>query len=577
MKNNFTSNFQSKLTSSSLTLLLILTSFYSSKAQLSAIIGAGSLSPTSSNSAAGDPGPMYRSGATSAFIYSRYHYLYTAQELAANGIVAGSQITRLAWFKNNNVKTNSPCLFEVWVKNSTLATIGLGGQNWATLIGNSTSVYSNSSHQVDTILGWHEIIFSSPYLYTGGALEISVNFDISQGASPWTSGGFAWKKDTVLNSTLSYTSNLAPGAVLPNLRIVRPQVKITYLPAPACTAPPASGTINASSNSVCSGANFSLFLSGGTTGSGLTYQWESSPDSIAWTAISGATFAALGISQTSSTYYRCTLTCSAQSSTTPGIKISMSSFINCYCSSVANSGAGADIGNVSFVGLNNGVGTPSVSNPAASSTYSDFTALTPVSVNQGGTYPITITQINSGAATTSCFSTAYIDFNHNGVFDATGENFSIGQTSAALGNVVSGNISIPLTALTGLTRMRLLLRTTGNASQASCGAYATGETEDYFIFIDLFNQVNNLDAETNFSLAPNPASDFILLNFSNPTKENASISILSVTNQLVYEETINSNSTEVSKKIKLDDFPKGIYFVQLKRASGIVTRKMILD
>jgi hypothetical protein len=104
MKNNFTSNLLSKLNLSILTLLLILTSFYSSKAQLSTVIGAGSLSPTSSNTAVGDPGPMYRSGATSSFIFSRYHYLYTAQELAANGIVAGSQITRLAWFKTTTQK-----------------------------------------------------------------------------------------------------------------------------------------------------------------------------------------------------------------------------------------------------------------------------------------------------------------------------------------------------------------------------------------------------------------------------------------------------------------------------------------
>ena len=66
-------------------------------------------------------GPMYRSSASSAFRFSMYSYLYTASELSAMGITAGSIINSVQFFKNSAVTisgTNTMNL-EVWVKNTT--------------------------------------------------------------------------------------------------------------------------------------------------------------------------------------------------------------------------------------------------------------------------------------------------------------------------------------------------------------------------------------------------------------------------------------------------------------------------
>src|SRR5690625_7047607 len=87
--------------------------------QKTAVIGAGSQTGTSSNSATGDPGPIYKSTGTSDFLYSRHHYYYSQAELSAEGIVPGSIITKLAWYKDNNAASNAPHDFEVWLKNST--------------------------------------------------------------------------------------------------------------------------------------------------------------------------------------------------------------------------------------------------------------------------------------------------------------------------------------------------------------------------------------------------------------------------------------------------------------------------
>ncbi|MEI6508743.1 MAG: T9SS type A sorting domain-containing protein, partial [Bacteroidota bacterium] len=63
---------------------------------------------------------------------------------------------------------------------------------------------------------------------------------------------------------------------------------------------------------VCGGASTTLGISGATIGTGMSYQWQSSPDSLSWTNVLGATSASYSPSITSdSIYFRCTLQCSA--------------------------------------------------------------------------------------------------------------------------------------------------------------------------------------------------------------------------------------------------------------------------
>lgn len=77
----------------------------------------------------------------------------------------------------------------------------------------------------------------------------------------------------------------------------------------ACTTPPVPGTVVSTANPICAGLNFSLSLNGGTAGSGQTYQWQSSPDNVTYTNITGAVGAVYATSQTSSTWYRVAVTC----------------------------------------------------------------------------------------------------------------------------------------------------------------------------------------------------------------------------------------------------------------------------
>ncbi|MFN3530054.1 MAG: GEVED domain-containing protein [Bacteroidia bacterium] len=89
---------------------------------------------------------------------------------------------------------------------------------------------------------------------------------------------------------------------------------ITVIPAVACTAPPVAGTTVASVTELCPGASSVLNLSGASFGTGQTYQWQTSSDNVNWTNIVGETNISTTVTPAASSWYRCEVICSGQSS-----------------------------------------------------------------------------------------------------------------------------------------------------------------------------------------------------------------------------------------------------------------------
>ncbi len=80
---------------------------------------------------------------------------------------------------------------------------------------------------------------------------------------------------------------------------------------PACLGTPAGGTAVTSVSPICVGYSANLSITGGATpASGLSYQWQSSPNNATWTNIGGATSTTYTASPTTSTWYRMVTTCS---------------------------------------------------------------------------------------------------------------------------------------------------------------------------------------------------------------------------------------------------------------------------
>jgi hypothetical protein len=93
---------------------------------------------------------------------------------------------------------------------------------------------------------------------------------------------------------------------------------------PACSGTPAPGNTLSTLNPVCPGASITLSLQNATTGGGVTYQWQSSPDGITYSNVA-STSATFNTTQTVSTYYQCIVTCSgsASSGTSTPILVNM--------------------------------------------------------------------------------------------------------------------------------------------------------------------------------------------------------------------------------------------------------------
>ena len=124
----------------------------------------------------------------------------------------------------------------------------------------------------------------------------------------------------------------------------------------------------------------------------------------------------------------------------------------------------------------------SINNPSVKTNYSNFTSQSAV-VFKGASVPIRITS-GFGYLTPAKMCTAWIDYNRDGTFDASELAFS-GSTGATLrGDTASaaGNITIPLTATEGSTRMRIALKR-GTTAATPCETIVNGEVEDYNVVI----------------------------------------------------------------------------------------------
>jgi hypothetical protein len=250
----------------------------------------------------------------------------------------------------------------------------------------------------------------------------------------------------------------------------------------------------------CSGQNINLSLNGATLGSGMTYQWQSSATTGGpWTAIAGATNGSLSTTQTTATYYRCEVVCSAG---TPAysteVFVDMNSFMNCYCNSAATSAPYDE--EIYSVTVNGGSTDPLYANTNGCATvapgpgsvlggYSSFTTIAPITtVTTGQTVAFSIEQDEcDGAPYYGNGIGVWIDFDQNGTFDNPAELIYIDQTTVMGPRTVTGSITIPPTALTGNTVMRVVCAegaaATGFTVLTPCLSYGYGETEDHLINI----------------------------------------------------------------------------------------------
>ncbi len=269
---------------------------------------------------------------------------------------------------------------------------------------------------------------------------------------------------------------------------------------PSCSGTPTGGTTTGGPG-VCSGVSFTLNVAGATTGVlGLTYEWETSPDGIAWSP-TGITTATYTSSITTSTWYRRRITCAGNNDWSTPLQLTINVPTQCYCVPTATFGCadGDVIARVQLNTLDNntGAGCPSDPNPLDASTipnvqgtgYSDYTGnpLLTTQLAAGGSYNCTVF-----AGQYSEHYAVWIDYNDDGVFATPSERVGATSTLVAgsgLVGVVGSSASFPINLACnpplGVHRMRVrcVFGVASGAVILPCGNVSYGETEDYLIEI----------------------------------------------------------------------------------------------
>ena len=185
-----------------------------------------------------------------------------------------------------------------------------------------------------------------------------------------------------------------------------------------------------------------------------------------------------------------------------------------------------DFGRITFGSLDNTttavygnelIGTIGTATGTAGS-YSNFTAFGPYNFTAGTTYPMTLTSITEGGNYNNLFG-VYIDYNHNGVFTDAGEAVYLSATSVSGPHTDSTNITIPVTAINGLTRMRVMVKETSTPIASPTESISWGEYEEYTLNIsggvDLFSYdwsdgENSLGTASSVTVAPDNSTTYYL-------------------------------------------------------------------
>ena len=246
------------------------------------------------------------------FYYAtRVQFLYTANELAAVGLIGGDTIHEIGWIVDSTVINNHLQEdYTLSLLNTTVSTLDLN--TWEP---GATVVYGPTNYAYPSGSSGNVMFTTAPFVYQGGNLIVEICGGISTGGYTLNpqchqttglpfNGSHQWRQDLATGCGSVDPTNYG-------IQTTRPVMVVTYSPAAACTGVPTPGNTIASMNPVCDNTNFALNVQNFTLGFGVTYQWQSSPDGVNWTDMAGATNFNTTTSQSTDTYYQCVVTCAS--------------------------------------------------------------------------------------------------------------------------------------------------------------------------------------------------------------------------------------------------------------------------
>jgi hypothetical protein len=501
------------------------------------------------------------------FGYERTAFLLTQSEIGVYG-----QINTIAFFCDTSIHSPGKTPLIIYMKEQT-GSVFLMSSTVANEEMGAVKVYDDTLQSSAFVSGqWVVITLSTPFLKVSSRpLEVIVETNAGGTGNENTLSKSFYHSSTASFNRFQYWSadNSAPVNV-GTRSFNRPNVELGMTTILPCSGTPAGGTTISSVDTTCSLVSFSL--QGNSAASGLTYQWQDSIAGGSWISVPYANYTIFSTSISEDTWFRCKISCSAQTAYSTIKEVALKNYIQCYCT--GNLGGGCNTGNA----------VDSVAIP----TTQLVTSHTGCSTNNYIQYPATgnnCAQLASGQNYNlhtrfngAVIASVWIDYNQNGSFDIT-EWKQICLSSKIDSEYVTP-LAVPSSAKTGLTIMRIRTRASGNSNDSTeaCTNFGSGETEDYFIGINYPVGISNPSVETtdkDLILYPNPATNTLYIGLNSAVNEQIKYSLFSLNGSLVYE-TINQTKGSVFN-VDVSSYMSGIYFLKATGKDFSLVKKVVIS
>jgi hypothetical protein len=490
----------------------------------------------------------------------RSQYIYYAEELYNAGFNISGNVVSLAI---NITELGLPTSLKpenIKIKMGMTTSFEMGPN-----LVNNLPVYYESSIEDITELGWYTFELDTPFAWDGFRnIIVEICRNNADFGTSFAVQGKNFPMGEIVTAANYTNDSEIDGCSLSNENLLpelfarrRPNMQFTLTN--PCDATPIGGQTVVTPGPYCSGESFTLSVQNGSIESGLSYQWQSSPnDNGPWTDIPGATDAFYVTSQSTSTYYRRATTCDIASSTVFDFPLLVGGE-GCYCTSLVVNENAIGITNVTIESINNS----SSSSPA----YSNFTAVQ-TELERESNVSLSV-NVNTEGGTN--YTMAWIDWNQNGEFEMS-ESFVLGSVTGG-SNVNSGtvaNVEVPADALLGSTIMRVRTKqSTSSDYPTPCDSIENGEAEDYTVIItenlsvgEIMPLSNNLLIAVNsvgihFKVDQDSIQQIDIFDLSGrlimrkqvTDEKEVSISEFNHLNQLLIVKVLLSNGEQIAKKI----------------------------
>lgn len=395
--------------------------------------------------------------------YERTEALYLNSEfLGTTGT-----ITQVGFYVN--AVTNPTAITPVVIRMKTTGATTVSSDTYDNASAGATTVWSG--HITSGMLSansWVTVTLSTPFTYSSNNLDVFVEMNFgSFGDETDTAKQFRNSNTAGNLCQIWYEDDVIPTDLGTPLSF-RPNIQLNFVT--SCSGTPSPGNTLATSDTVCSGSQFTLSIQNALGGE--TYQWKANGSNI-----SGETNATYTGSQIATTTYHCAVTCtsSGQSANSTDLVVTLQSFYHCYCASYAVTTEDTKIDSVHLGTINTG------SDPSLCQSYTDYTGGNIPTLNPGQPNIIHIVNGSCTGEAYEAYVSIYIDYNHVSGFTAAELVYSYGPIGV-LNGIPDLTFFVPPTALSGTTGMRIVLQEGGSAPSA-CGTYTRGETEDYLVNI----------------------------------------------------------------------------------------------